>query len=358
MTTLVANVHEGDEAVATLDTLAEYVDSHSTAFCNSSAWLGAAARHLPGRPVVVTVHAGTTPVAVAALSVSSRRGVRRVELLGGDQNDYGQLVHDDERSAAVLVEALTSWLPRRRYWSLRFGQLASDDAIVGHLAERLPGASVTPGPPMPQILGIGTDFPISRNRRHQMSKALNRIEADGLAWEKVVVADTDALDRWLPAVIALRRQRDHASGRRSHLDHPGVLAFYEAVVRDFVARGRAAIYLLAIEGQVAGFTLAMYDEGVHRVLDGRVADDFQRYRGGTVCNVMALIQAAEAPDVTTFDWLRGRTEAKRGNHEDQRVDLVAASHRTVVAMDEWEHAARQRVKAALPAAAVRQLVER
>lgn len=358
MRTLVRGMHVGNDAVALLDDLALYVDRHSSAFCTSAAWWQAAARHLPGTPVVMTIHANGVPVAVGALSVATRRGVRRIELLGGDLNDYGQFCYDDEEAAAALADLLADWIRGVRYWSLRCGQMAADDPMSALLSERLPGVTLTPGQPMPQILGIGTDFPVSRNRRHHMSKALNRIEADGLAWEQVVVDDEHKLDRWLPAVIKLRRQRDHASGRRSHLDHPAVLGFYEAVVRDFVGRGRAAIYLLVIEGRVAGFTLAMCDDGAHRVLDGRVADDLQRYRGGMVCNVMALMHAADAPDITLFDWLRGRTEAKRGNHEAYRVDLVAASHRAVLAVDEWERSTRQRIKGALPAAAVRHLVER
>jgi CelD/BcsL family acetyltransferase involved in cellulose biosynthesis len=356
--TLARAVHVGDDALAVLDELAPFIDARSTTFCTSSAWLRAAARHLPGRPVVLTVRSGGRPVGVGALSMTTRRGVHRVELLGGDLNDYGQFYSDGEAAAAELADVLVTWLASHRYWSLLCGQMAEDDPMIGLLSGRLPGATVEQGPPMPQILGIGTDFPISRNRRHQQAKAINRIEGDGLRWEKVVVNDGPTLDRWLPQVIELRRQRDHAAGRRSHLDNPAMLEFYETVVRDFVSRGRAAIYLLAIEGQVAGFTLAMYDDGAHRVLDGRVADDLQRYRGGMLCNVMALTHAAEAQDVTTFDWLRGITEAKRGNHISHRVDLVAASHRAVVAIDKWEHSARQRIKAVLPAAAVRQLVER
>ena len=358
MRTLVREVHVGADAAVRLEELASFVDGLSDTFCTSSAWLLAAARHLPGRPVVITVRAGDIPVALGALSVTTRRGVRRVELLGGDLNDYGRLFWTDEVAAAALADELASWLGRHRYWSLLLGQLAADDPMLALLSDRIPGATVEQGPPMPRIIGIGTDFPISRNRRHQQAKAINRIEGDGLAWEKVVVNDEQTLDRWLPAVIELRRQRDHAAGRRSHLDDPAMLRFYETVVRDFVTRGRAGIYLLAIEGRVAGFTLAMYDDGAHRVLDGRVADDLQRYRGGMVCNVMALMHAAELPDVTTFDWLRGVTEAKRGNHIGHRVGLVAASHRAVVAVDRWEDAARRRIKAALPDAAVRQLVER
>lgn len=355
---LTTSVVTGDDAIAVLAELGEYVDARSAAFCSSAAWLVAAARHLAGTPVVIVVRAGGAPVALAALSVTSRRGARRIELLGGDLNDYGQLFHDDEEAAAVLADAVVTWILTQRRWSVSFEQLPEDDRVVRLVAARLAGAVVAPGPPMPQIVGVGTDYKLSRNRRKNGVNATNRIEADGRSWEKVVVDDTAALDRWFPAVVALRRQRDHASGRRSHLDDPAVGAFYEAVVRDAVARGRAVINLLVVDGAVAGFSLAMLDGTAHRLWDGRVADHLQRYRGGMVCDLMAITRAAEDERVTTFDWLRGSREGKFGNHEIHRVGLRAASHGWVTTVDEWEDGARRRIKATLPAAAVRRLVAR
>lgn len=353
-----SQVAVGREAIALLDTLADFVDRHSTAFCTTRAWLAAAARHLSAEPVLVVVREGDDPVGVAALSVTQRRGARRVETLGGDQNDYAQFYCADERAASALADAIADWLGTLGRWSLRLEQLAADDPVLAVLRALVPDAIVEPGPPMPQIHGIGTDYRISRNRRGQARQATNRITGDGRTWEKVVIDDEDSLDRWLPAVIALRRRRDHASGRRSHLDDAARLTFYEAVVRDFVTRGRAVIYLLVVDGAVAGYHLTMLDGDTHRMLDGRVADELQRYRGGMVTSMMAMTVASEAPEVTTYDWLRGRTESKFGNHEAHRVELRAASHRLVTAVDAWEATARRRFKAALPAAAVRRLVAR
>jgi hypothetical protein len=62
--------------------------------------------------------------------------------------------------------------------------------------------------------------------------------------------------------------------------------------------------------------------------------------------------------VTTFDWLRGSSEAKFGNHVSRRVGLRAASSALVTVVQDWEDAARHRIKAALPDAAVRKLVAR
>jgi CelD/BcsL family acetyltransferase involved in cellulose biosynthesis len=355
---LVSSVAVGDEAIAQLGELAAYVDARSVAFSSSSAWLRAAARHLAGTPVVIAVRARDAPVALAVLSVSSRRGARRVELLGGDLNDYGQFFYDDERAAYALAEAVASWIDAQRRWSASFSQLPTDDPVVAVLAARLARAVVEPGPLMPQIAGVGTEYRISKNRRRKGIQATNRIETDGRSWEKVVVDHPEALEQWFPAIVELRRQRDHASGRRSHLDDPAVSAFYEAVVRDAVARGRAAINLLVVDGEVAGFSLAMLDGAAHRLWDGRVAEEFQRYRGGMVCDLMAVSRAVEEEGVTTFDWLRGKREGKYCNHEIQRVELRAASHSWVMTVEEWEGGARRRIKAALPAAAVRRIVAR
>ncbi len=355
---MVPSVAVGDEARAQLEELAPYVDGRSAAFCTSSAWLRAAARHLPGTPVTVTVRSGGTPVALAPLRVVHRRGVHRVELLGGELNDYGPLFHDTDAAAGALTEAVSGWLRGHRRWSLVFEQLAADDPVLRALAARLPGAAVEQGPPMPQIVGAGTEYRISRNRRKKVSNATNRIAADGHTWEHLVVDDPEGLERWLSAVIEVRRDRDHAAGRRSHLDDPAVLAFHETVVRDAVEHGRAAVNLLLIDGEIGGYAVAMYDGPTHRLFDGRVADSLQRYRGGMVCDVLAATRAAESPEVTTFDWLRGDTEAKFRNHVQHRVALRAASHTLVTAVEGWEGAARRRIKAVLPAAAVRRLSTR
>ncbi|HYG94732.1 MAG TPA: GNAT family N-acetyltransferase [Nocardioides sp.] len=353
-----SSVAVGDEATAELEELAEYVDGHSVAFCTSSAWLRAAARHLPARPVLITVRSGGAPVALAALGVSHHRRARRIELLGGDLNDYGRFYYDDDRAAAALAETVASWVLEGGRWSLSLGQLSSDDAVGRRLAARLPGATVEPGAPIPQIVGIGADYRVSRNRRKKLQNATNRIENDGRTWEKVVVDDPAGLERWLPTLVEVRRRRDHASGRRSHLDDPAVLAFYETVVRGAVERGRAAIDLFLVDGQVAGFVVTMFDGDTHRLYDGRVAEEWQYYRGGMVCDLMAVLRAAEAPGVSTFDWLRGKTDAKFGNHEIHRVGLRAASHASITALDEWEGALRRGIKATVPDALVRRIVAR
>ena len=355
---LVAEVSTGEAAVTRLGHCAELVDRHSTAFSTSSAWLTAAAVHLTGEPVAVVIRDGATPVGHAALSRTRRRGVPRVTVLGGDFNDYGQLYYTDDHAAVALAAAIADWVrAEHRFWSLSLDQLP-DDLVLAELVSRLPGATVSPGQPIPQIVGIGTDYRLSRNRRRKANNALNRIEADGLSWEQLVITDRDELERWLPTIIDVRRQRDHGCGRRSHLDDPGSRAFYETVVRDACDEGRLTLDLLLVAGQIAGYGIVLAEAGAHRMFDGRMAHELQRYRGALVCDLAALARAQDDPAVSTFDWLRGRTDAKFGNHEVHLSCLVASSHAFVDRLDGWDRRIRHRAKALLPAAALRRLAQR
>lgn len=355
--TLTTHVHTGDAARAAIHAEAGFIDRHSTAFSTTAAWLAAAAEHLPGEPVLLTVRRDGATVALAPLSVLQRRGARRIELLGGELNDYGQLFAEDEQAAAALADSLAGWVVAQRRWTLTLSQLPAGDPVAAALAARL-GGVVVEGPAMPLIAGVGTDYRVSRNRIRKNTKMLNRLEVDGVAWEQLVIDDPTGLEQWLHPIIEVRRARDHGHGRRSHLDDPAARAFYEAVVRSAFARDRAVLHLVVVDRAVAGFGLVMRDGGAHRLFDGRVAEELQRYSGGSICDLAAVRAAEQDPEVATFDWLRGTTDGKYGNDEVHRYELRAHSHRWITAVDEGERVARQRIKATLPDAAVRRLVSR
>lgn len=359
-TTWSSDVATGDAAREQLRELADFIDALSTAYCTTSAWLSAAARHLPGEPAIITVRdEGGRPAAVAALTRARRRGVWQIALLGGEFNDYGQLYHDSEESAIALAEALAGWVTsEHRWWALDLQQLADDDPVLGGLATVLPTAVTVPGSPIPQIDGIGTDYLVSRNRRRKANNALNRVDADGRHWEQLAIRDRAGLDRWLPVVIDVRRTRDHACGRRSHLDDAAARAFYEAFVRDLCDAGALTLDLFLVDGRVAGYGMVVEEPGVHRVFDGRVADGLEHYRGAIVCDLAAVARASDDPTVSTFDWLRGRTDGKFGNHEVHRVHLRATSGATVDRLARWDRAARTSVKEVLPEGVLRRIAAR
>ncbi|TQK71236.1 GNAT family N-acetyltransferase [Nocardioides sp. SLBN-35] len=352
-------VATGGPARERLLELADYVDARSTAYCTRAAWLCAAAAHLPGEAVALTIGTADRSVAgLAALTRSRRRGVWHIELLGGPFNDYGQLHHDEDTGDA-LAAALVDWVEREHAaWSLDLAQLPGESPVVAGLLRRLGRVRLEPGAPIPQILGIGTDYVVSRNRRRKANNALNRIAADGRRAEQLAVREPAEVARWLPRVVDVRRRRDHACGRRSHLDDPAARGFYETNVSDLAAAGALTLDLLLVDGEIAGYGMVVEEPGVHRVFDGRVADGLEHYRGAVVCDLAATARASADPGVTTFDWLRGRTDGKFGNHEVHRVHLLASSGAAVDRLDRWERSARDRLKAALPAGVLQRIAER
>ncbi|HWJ11938.1 MAG TPA: GNAT family N-acetyltransferase [Nocardioides sp.] len=348
----------GARAVAALGRTATFIDERAEAFSARSAWLVAAAEHLGGETVVVLVRRDEQVVALAALSVSRRRGVARVAILGGELNDYAQLHHADGASAEALARAVADWVRGHRRWRLDLGQLPEQDPAVLALAAELPGAVISRGAPIPRIVGVGSDYRVKRDRRRKATGAFNGVGRDGLAAAKVVVDRADELERWLPELIAVRRERDHACGRRSVLDDPGARAFHETVLRTEFAAGRGILHLMLVEGEVAGYLVVLVEGDTHRAFDGRVAEKWAHYRGGVVCDLEAVIAAHADPGVHTFDWLRGWTEAKFGNAEVFRCELRATSHGHLETAERWRTAFRQRAKSVLPRSLVRRIVAR
>ena len=350
-------IRAGADALVALDEAADFVEHHSVAYCTGTPWLQAAAQHLPGEPVVITVGAGGTTDGLAALTRRRRHGVWWIELLGGDLNDYGQF-HVEDAAAAMLADAVVGWVRTHRHWVLDLAQLAPDDPVAARIRALLPNTTVCAGPAMPRIENIDPGFRVSRNRRRQIANAKNRLAADGHDWRWVTVDDAAQLEPWLDRAVEVRRRRDHSLGRRSHLDNEPMRAFYRATVRDIVTRGRGVLDLVVVGESVLGYCVVVFDGGTHRMIDARVAEDWKRYRGGSLCDIQALVRAANDPCVRTFDWLRGEDESKVADARIRRVAVRAVSSRWVEVPERSQAALRRGVKALLPAALVRRLVDR
>lgn len=191
---------------------------------------------------------------------------------------------------------------------------------------------------MPRIVEV-TNFTPSKSARKANNKTANRLQADGRDWRFDrfdVEAPADVVD----SMVRLRRARDHASGRRSHLDAPHQRAFYVETVSDLLDQGRAAVHTLTVDDSLAGYAISLHDHDVHRVWDGRVGIGFERYRAGTACTWRVLEDAKADPSVVTVDWLRGMTLEKIHNDVVTLPCLRATSHGAVDRMDRWTTRAR------------------
>jgi CelD/BcsL family acetyltransferase involved in cellulose biosynthesis len=354
---MMATVHTGAAARAALAEHAGFIDRDAPAYSASARWLSTAAELLPAEPVVIVVASSDgAPAALAALGVTQRLGVGSVTTLGGEFSDYTRFPAVDGDAAVALAAAVADWLKQHRFWSLTLEQLPPDDPTLAALADLLPGAEIAPGPVMPRIDGIASGYTPSRSRRRKVQKALNRLETDGLTCERLTVSEPQAVLDRLPQIIEVRRDRDHGVGRRSQLDDPTIRSFYERIVGDAARAGRAELNLVLIDGEVGAYAMVMKDGAAHRFFDGRIAHHLQRYCAGHIADMMAVMNAAEAPGVDTFDWLRGESLAKFGTGEPRREELRATSHRMLGAFTEGRDALKARVKDRLPESVVRRLV--
>ncbi|GAB4003843.1 GNAT family N-acetyltransferase [Nocardioides ultimimeridianus] len=342
-------IDHGGDAVQTLQEAAGLIDAASEAFSTSSTWYVVAATTLPGDHVVISVRDAGRVVALAALTRHTRHGVARIEMLASEYNDYAGFALEDPTYAPGLAAAIASWVRSHRRWSLSLQQLPEHDPTVAALRTLLPEAQLAAGPPMPRISGIGTTYQVSRNRRRNVNNAINRAVTDGRSAHTLTLTELPAIDAWLDRVMVARRGRDNGIGRRSHLDLPGVEDFLRGYLRAAAAEGRVILHLFVIDGtELGGYGIVLVDGDAHRMFDGRVAHEHQRYKGGVVSDVEAAVDASVRPEIVTFDWLRGSSEAKFGNDVLHRYGLVATSHRALARADRLASRSRGLVKAALP----------
>ena len=174
--------------------------------------------------------------------------------------------------------------------------------LATELVTRL-GTTAVEVPPCRAIVQLA-DFAPTKSARKANRKTANRLDADGRTWH-FDRFDTDVPVGLIDSLVTLRRARDHASGRRSHLDDPRRLDFFLETIDDRLSHGLATIHTLTIDDELAAYVIGLRDQNVHRVWDGRVAVGFERYRAGIACTWRMREDAQADPSVDTLDWLRG-----------------------------------------------------
>ena len=337
-------VTRGDHALRTLEHHAAAIDASTHAFCQQAAWLLRAARLLPGEPLVVTVEDDGALTGLIAASVHRRGRVTRIEPLGGDLNDYAPMFATSHGAAAQVAEEFVGWVRTQRRWLVDIVQI-DHPILATELVTRL-GTSAVEGAPMPRIVQLA-DFAPTKSARKANRKTANRLDADGRTWH-FDRFDTDVPVGLIDSLVTLRRARDHASGRRSHLDDPRRLDFFLETIDDRLSHGLATIHTLTIDDELAAYVIGLRDQNVHRVWDGRVAVGFERYRAGIACTWRMREDAQADPSVDTLDWLRGINPEKIHNDVVTLPCVRATSHRSVDRMDGWSASARAGLKSLLP----------
>lgn len=359
-----SRVCHGSEALDMLDDRAAFLDSVGAACVARPVLLRAWAACMPEWcPLAVEVRRDGNPVALAALAV---RGPRRrsgalwteVDVLGGDQVDYAPVFVLDDAAAVLLAGALAALLRDRcrRPWLLRLPQLPRSSRFVAELARLLPAADTGPGQVTPR-LRIGSDRSLpantSRNFRRSARSGWHAMRRDGVAARIDVVDDETGMSAALDEVVALRRERDHQSGRRSHLDDPRMDRFYRTACLSLAREGYASCVLLrAGTGELLAYALNLLDGDTVRAWDGRVAPAALAYNAARVCDLWMIESVLAGIQVDEIDWMRGDSANKRQVSNDivEHVTVVAASSAAVSALHDGLARARSRAKAAVPVA--------
>lgn len=251
---------------------------------------------------------------VALLGRSRQRGIHRITALGHGFSDRSRpLVARTPPAAEALARAVAEAVSARRPWSFVLEQLPVDDPVATRLESLLPRASLVPGDGCP-VLHIDDRNPRSystKKTRRDVTQGRKRLAEEGLDLEIAYLDKPDEVVDAIPLVIDLRRQRDHALGRRSHLDDPRQREFYLEVVRAHAEDGLVELIIVRIGGVPAAFDLAFCDGSAYRLWDGRIASDFARFSPGHLSREALLERVVPDPVFTELDWMRGEQSYKR-----------------------------------------------
>ena len=351
-----ARVLVGADAVAALPRLADLHAATDTPITARSTWLTAWARSRPAAvPRLVLVEDEGAVVAAAPLAVLAGRVLSRVVAWGHEDSDAVRLPAVDAAAADRLAAALAADLRSLRGpWVLRLEQLPADDPVVTALTGRHDGLDRVVGDGSP-VTRFGPDRSLaahlSRNGRRTVNSARNRVARAGVSLDVAVATGPDEVRRLLPAIVELRRARDHALGRPSAVDRPERYAFFTTALPDLAAAGELELSTAHVDGQLAAYVVGLRDGGWLRLWDGRFDPRWYDLGIGRILDAEVLTRALADPALCGLDWMRGEEEykARAANDVVAACHLVGASSSAVAAATSALPRARGRARALLDA---------
>jgi CelD/BcsL family acetyltransferase involved in cellulose biosynthesis len=304
-----------DEVGRVLDLAGDLLDATGAPICARPLWLRTWFEAFPGvRPVAVVAGAAGRVDGLACLAVTRQGPLRTVMLAGAGPSDAGRLPTRDPAAVAALAAGVGALLREiRGPWRLHLAQLPVADPMVEALLATVPGAYVEDGQGCPQLT-FGPDRAlaqhISTSGRRAGRQARNGIAKAGLELRVDRIAEPEQVRGLLPALVALRRDRDHWHGRRSDLDDPGQRGFYAGVISRLAAAGQVEISTLRLDGTLASYLVGLRDGPVFRNWDGRISSDWPALSPGRLLRDALLAALLEDPAVSRIDWGRGEQQHK------------------------------------------------
>ncbi|WP_405727529.1 GNAT family N-acetyltransferase [Streptomyces sp. NBC_00028] len=314
-------------------------------------------------PLAVTLHRGGTVVGFACLALRRHGALTDVMLAGDGPSDYGRLPATDAAIGRRLAEEVAAVVRAvHGPWRLRFDQLPVGDPVARELARLLPRSSIGPAVPSP-ILRIHPPRTLEahahRSLRRNVGRIRRRIEEAGISLETATTMDPPSIRRLTPELEQVARRRDHAIGRRSPFDSRQWRTFYHLVLHTLAAADVVAATTVRLGGQLAGYQIALRDEDVWRIWDGRMNGEYAWCSPGSLVDVFFLEGALADPKVHEVDWQRGMQLQKLRASSDIREGevLTAYSGAVVEAAHRVTRPIRRGLSAALPPSVKRAIRE-
>ena len=264
-------------------------------------------------------HAGDAAVARVAVAVAS------------SQRTFAGLPARDPASAKTLAKAIVSALNDvAEVWSLDLEQLPDHDPTLGFLNEELDNGQLLPELRVPRVVfstAHNADEVLSKSKRKQLRRARNKIENDGLdmviSFDRGRAISAELLDE----VEAVHVSRDRHARRNSDLDRPSEREFWRRVVEGGHDDWEIEIATLRFDGHLAAYAVAILDEDVYRIYDGRMSTEWENYSPGRLVEAAALQRALADQRFQVLDWMSGIAAEKllTTNFAESRARLVATS---------------------------------
>jgi CelD/BcsL family acetyltransferase involved in cellulose biosynthesis len=273
-----------------------------------------ATHHRDWEPWTIVVRREHQVVGAALLAKRRRRAGIEIRMLGSGQSDYAALPARSPADAEALAGAIETALTDIRLpWTARLEQLPTGDPTLARLSERLGHCVVVAGDPSPYAELDGGADPltlVSKNGRANAKKARNRLAREKLPLQVVRTRESDQIAELLPALAALRRERDDAKGLISDHDVPGAREFWFDVLGELARRGSVEATGLWIGSDLAAYAIALLDPPAYRIWDTRIAPAFGRFSPGHLLRD-ALMEGLRADqEWHEFDSMRGTEQYK------------------------------------------------
>ena len=247
----------------------------------------------------------------AAALLARRRTTDGHEIVAMGYSPFGttRLAAADLLSANVLARAIADELAAlHEPWTLTLDNLDEDDLAGQVLLAVLPNASGTPVASVPFV--DLTDFrhgldPYTQNMRRQLRKAENRLATDGLQAELQFARTEPEIRLLLPQLDRIHIERDHAAGRASDLDNPGVRELWRQLILNHTVGDQIEVATLGINDTIVAYVVGICDGRTYRVFDGHFDTNWARYSPGRLIEHAVLQQLIADDRYDSVDWMLG-----------------------------------------------------